>query len=167
MRGIEFTGSGSPDTADDLDEFSILCKVHDAGIAVTVGYENVAVACNRDIGGTIEGRRGAVVAGYTLRSQRQKLLTVHRELVNHMVGRVRDPDIAFMVDIHAMDVGEEIGAPAVEEVSFTVENQNGRLCAPKHDDGSAAIGSDRYRIAPLAAPRVAYRKARLCNHCSW
>jgi hypothetical protein len=54
MYCIEFAGLDTFDAADDLDELSILIKVDDAVILVTVGHEDIAVGRNENVTGAVE-----------------------------------------------------------------------------------------------------------------
>src|SRR5688572_16834749 len=105
----------------------------DAGVAVTVCHEDVAVSCDGDVSGTVESCLRGIVAFDAFCTERHHLLTIHSELIDHVVPGICGPYKA-VEDVDAMDLRKNTRAPALQEFSFTVVYENWRFRTPEHKD---------------------------------
>src|SRR5262245_43975661 len=116
-----------------LDVFPILRELHDAVVAVvvvTIGNEDVAAWCDRNIAGRVEMIRSA--AGFSGRAEchqhfpfgteRDHLMPSLVALGDPVRGdRVRHPDVAVLVDVKAMRPDEHAAAKTPDDVSVVIE----------------------------------------------
>src|SRR5271165_224269 len=111
MRSIKVARCGSL-LAPSLDELAVLVELDDARIrfaAMSVGHEDVAVGSHYDVGRLIEFVRA--IASHACLSERQQDLAGRRKLENLMTFAIptlaiRDPDIALLIDEHAVRKNE-------------------------------------------------------------
>src|SRR5262249_9667970 len=150
-----------------LDEFPVLGILHDpVADEMTVGDEDVAIGRRHDAGRRAE--MVIVVAADAGLAERHQHLSVRAELAHDVPGlhtglgglgysriggRVGDPDIALVIDMHAVRPDEHAGAEAFDHFAVAVELVDGVV----RPDGAVAILAVD---AEAAAPRHRHR-ARL------
>src|SRR5689334_1896186 len=128
MRGVELARTAAA-LAPGLDVGAILGELENAIVgarAVSLGYEDVAVRRNVDVGRLIERIGGARIAGDAWLAQRHQHLAVLAELDDGLAlaalrNRVGDPDVAVAIDMEAVRIVHHAAAELDLHVAVGVE----------------------------------------------
>ena len=134
MRQIELAGFGALCASDDSDELPFFRKLYDSGVAITVGYKDVAIRSHEYVGRAIEGILRRVIARGAFFPERQQQRAVRGELLNEVVGIVGDPDETGFVDAYPVREFVRRVSPGFHEASIRIENEKGRRHPAKNDN---------------------------------